>query len=110
MYNIVVYELIIFYEYQNYKNEHINFYKDNDNFNVGIGTNKRQIKHKYFRKVFSIDNVSNDRISSEIIALKQRYKDSKYLIEFEKDINKSYIQKMNKKSEKKYYDYISNRL
>ena len=50
MYNIVVYELIIFYEYQNYKNEHINFYKDNDNFNVGIGSNKRQIKHKYFFK------------------------------------------------------------
>lgn len=110
MYHIIVYELIIFYEYQNYKNEHINFYKDTDNCNVGIGTNKRRIKHKYFRKVFSISNVSADKISSEIITLKQRYKDSKYLIEFEKDINKSYIEKLNKKSEKKYNDYVMNRL
>ena len=110
MYCIVVYEIIIFYEYQNYKNEHISFYKDNDNFNVGIGTKKRRIKHKYFKRVFSINNIPDDRITSEIIALSQRYKDSKYLIDFEKDINKSYIEKLNKKSEKKYKDYILGRL
>lgn len=110
MYHIIVYELIIFYEYQNYKKENIKFYKDIDNFNVGIGTNKRLIKHKYFKTIYTIDNVSIDEISGKITALKKIYKDSKYMIEFEKDINKSYIQKLNKKSEKKYNDYMMNRL
>ena len=85
-YKIIVYELIIF----------------------KIEQNNRIINKKYFKKIFSIDNVNVNDLSKTILDLKKRYKDNKYIIDFITNDNVDYIGLINKRSEKQYIEYIKN--
>lgn len=81
MYKIIIYELII--------------------FKKPIANNK-MITKKYFKKIFQIDNIKNDELSKKMIMYKKIYKDNKYIIDFIKDDEFNYIEKLNKKSIKDY--------
>lgn len=81
MYKIIVYELII--------------------FKKPIANNKT-ITKKYFKKIFQINNITLDKLSEKMIMYKKIYKDNKYIIDFIKDDDFNYIEKLNKKSVKDY--------
>lgn len=84
MYKIIVYELILFQVQQ--KN--------------------RILKKKYFRKLKTIDKIDIKDLSNKMIDLKNKYNDSKYIIDFITPNGVDLIAKMNEKSEKAYKDYI----
>lgn len=85
-YKIIVYELIIF----------------------KIEQNNRIINKRYFKKIYSINDVNVDDLSKTILDLKKRYKDNKYIIDFITDDNVDYIGLINKRSERQYIEYIKN--
>ena len=85
-YKIIVYELIIF----------------------KIQQNNRIINKRYFKKIYSINDVDVNDLSKTILDLKKRYKDNKYIIDFMTDDNVDYIGLINKRSERQYIEYIKN--
>ena len=85
-YKIIVYELIIF----------------------KIQQNNRIINKRYFKKIYSINDVDVNDLSKTILDLKKRYQDNKYIIDFMTDDNVDYIGLINKRSERQYIEYIKN--
>ena len=85
IYNIIIYELIIFKIKQN---------------------NDRMITKKYFQKIKTIENIDIKDLSNKVIELKKIYRDSKYIIDFNNGNNINYIEQLNNKSYKYYIDYV----
>lgn len=85
IYNIIIYELIIFKIKQN---------------------NNRMITKKYFQKIKTIENIDIKDLSNKIIKLKKIYRDNKYIIDFNNGHNIDYIEKLNNKSYKYYVNYV----
>lgn len=84
MYKIIVYELVLFQVQQ--KN--------------------RIITKRYFQKIKTIDKIDIKDLSNKMIDLKNKYNDSKYIIDFITPNGVDLIAKMNEKSEKAYKDYV----
>ena len=75
--------------------------------NFKIPRGNKMINKRYFQKVYSTTGVEKENITKEYLKLKTKYNEWYYMIsDIKADDIDWYIEKLNKKSEKAYKDYI----
>lgn len=75
--------------------------------NFKIPRGNKMINKRYFQKVYSTTGIEKENMTKEYLKLKSKYNDWCYIInDIEVNGIDWYIEKLNKKSEKAYQEYV----